>query len=128
MKLLWLMLLVISIEYTFGAETTTLTLTGGNEVKIRLVDYNIFPDNLGTANLSQPNLTADDMLKTISALDKTYDYAVYKAFNDQFIVVALLKGESDTILDMQYMNITNIQIWYNDKMNETLGWEDEPNV
>lgn len=88
---------------------------------------NILYDS-GRVDLNQPNLKADDMLKTISALDSRYDYSIYKSFNDQFIVIALLKGEKDTILDMQYMTINSIKSWYDDKMDEFLNKEREENT
>lgn len=124
MKLLGFMLLVLLTEYTFGANSAPVN-QGGDIMKFGLVNYEIFPTDLGRVDLSQPNLKADDMLKTISALDSKYDYSIYKSFNEQFIVIALLKGEKDTILDMQYMTINSIKSWYDDKMDEFLNKERE---
>ena len=126
MRTLWLMLMVLVVEYTFGASDINTTLNnndGGNYMKIIIADFTILPDNLGKLNIEGINLTADDMLATISSLDKLYDYKVYRAFNEQFIVVAYIKGENDTILDMQYMSLNNVKEWYQNKLDEKLNKE-----
>ena len=125
MKTLWLMLMVLVIEYTFGATdvNTTLNNDGGNYMKIRIADFTILPNNLGKLNIEGIDLTADDMLTTISSFDKLYDYKVYRAFNEQYIVVAYIKGENDTILDMQYMSLNNVKEWYQNKLEEKLNKE-----
>lgn len=123
MKLLGLMLMVILMEYIVGADMDTngVVLNGGNEMKMNIMDFAILPNRLGDVSTEQPKLTADDMIKTISALDNHYDYKIYKEFNEQYIVVALLKGQDDALLDMQYMTLNNIKSWYTDKLDETLG-------
>lgn len=114
MKLLSAMLFVILIEYTFGT-------TGGEDMRLGLVNETVIPNEFNMVAISQPSLSADDMLKTISAIDVRYDYTIYKSFNDQFIVVAFLKGQKDTIIDMQYMSIATVTKWYNEKLDEFLG-------
>lgn len=126
MRTLWLMLMVLVVEYTFGASDINTALTnndGGNYMNIRIADFTILPNNLGKLNIEGINLTADDMLSTISSFDKLYDYKVYRAFNEQFIVVAYIKGENDTILDMQYMSLNNIKEWYQNKLDEKMNKE-----
>ena len=125
MRTLWLMLMVLVVEYTFGASDmdTTLNNDGGNYMKIRIADFTILPNNLGKLNIEGINLTADDMLSTISSFDKLYDYKIYRAFNEQFIVVAYIKGENDTILDMQYMSLNNVKEWYQNKLDEKMNKE-----
>ena len=114
MKLLSAILFVLMIEYTFGA-------TGGEDMRLGLVNETVIPNEFNMVAISQPSLSADDMLKTISAIDVRYDYTIYKSFNDQFIVVAFLKGQKDTIIDMQYMSIATVTKWYNEKLDEFLG-------
>jgi hypothetical protein len=126
MRTLWLMLMVLVVEYTFGASDINTALAnndGGNYMKIRIADFTILPNNLGKLDIEGINLTADDMLSTISSFDKLYDYKVYRAFNEQFIVVAYIKGESDTILDMQYMSLNNVKEWYQNKLDEKMNKE-----
>ena len=123
MKLLGFMLLVLLTEYIFGADTfiSPTKINGGNEMRLNMMGFSILPDKLGDTVIDTPSITADDMIKTISALDNHYDYKIYKEFNGQYIVVALLKGQDDTLLDMQYMTLNNIKSWYTDKLDETLG-------
>ena len=126
MRTLWLMLMVLVVEYTFGASdinTALINNDGGNYMKIRIADFTILPNNLGKLDIEGINLTADDMLSTISSFDKLYDYKVYRAFNEQFIVVAYIKGENDTILDMQYMSLNNVKEWYQNKLDEKMNKE-----
>ncbi len=126
MRTLWLMLMVLVVEYTFGASDINTALTnndGGNYMKIMIADFTILPNNLGKLDIEGINLTADDMLSTISSFDKLYDYKVYRAFNEQFIVVAYIKGENDTILDMQYMSLNNVKEWYQNKLDEKMNKE-----
>ncbi len=110
MRTLWLMLMVLVVEYTFGASDINTALTnndGGNYMKIRISDFTILPNNFGKLDIEGINLTADDMLSTISSFDKLYDYKVYRAFNEQFIVVAYIKGES------RYYNIIRTSYYHN---------------
>lgn len=125
MKLLVSMLMVLVIEYTFGAEVQQ-NITGGNEMKLGLVNYMILPDKLGSLDdlKTEVELSATDMLATISVLDKYYDYKIYKSFDTQFIVTASLKGDSDTLLDMTYMSLGDIKAWYKDKLDEHLNREE----
>lgn len=126
MRTLWLMLMVLVVEYTFGASDINTALTnndGGNYMNIRIADFTILPNNLGKLDIEGINLTADDMLSAISSFDKLYDYKVYRAFNEQFIVVAYIKGDNDTILDMQYMSLNNIKEWYQNKLDEKMNKE-----
>lgn len=123
MKLLGLMLMVILMEYIVGADinTNSTAVNGGNEMRMNIMDFAILPNKIGEVDMSMPKLTADDMLRTISALDDRYDYKIYKSFNEQYLVYAVRKGANDTMMDMQYMNIGNIKSWHNDKLDETLG-------
>lgn len=123
MKLLGLMLMVILMEYIVGADinTNSTAVNGGNEMRMNIMDFAILPNKIGEVDMSMPKLTADDMLRTISALDDRYDYKIYKSFNEQYLVYAVRKGANDTMMDMQYMNIGDIKSWHNDKLDETLG-------
>lgn len=123
MKLLGFILLVLLTEYIFGADIliSPTKINGGNEMRLNMMGFSILPEKLGNTVIDTPDITVDDMIKTISALDNAYDYRIYKEFNKQYIVVALLKGQDDTLLDMQYMTLSNIKSWYADKLDETLG-------
>ena len=128
MKLLWLMLLVMLTEYTFGADLNDARdkLNGGIEMKLNIMRFDVIPDKLGSANTNMvTELTADDMVETISALDDRYDYKIYREFDKQYIVIASPKGQSDTMAGMQYMTYNNIKSWYSDKLDEVLGLNKE---
>ena len=124
MKLLGFMLLVLLVEYTFGAtelDSNPTKINGGNEMRLNMMGFAILPEKLGNVDIETPSLTVDDMIRTISYLDNHYDYKIYKEFKEQYIVVALLKGQNDTMLDMQYMTLNNIKSWYIDKLDEVMG-------
>lgn len=123
MKLLGLMLMVILMEYIIGADMAinSTKTNGGNEMRMNIMDFDIPPNKIGGIDTATPKLTADDMLRTISALDDRFDYKIYKSFDEQYLVYAVLKGQNDTMLYMQYMKIGNIKTWYNDKLDEVLG-------
>ena len=118
------MVLVLLTEYIFGAEVNSspTKINGGNEMRISMMGFAILPDKLGSnVCIDIPEITATDMIKTISALDERYDYKIYKEFEKQYIIVALHKGQNDTLIDMQYMTLNNLKAWYNDKLDEALG-------
>ena len=123
MKLFGFILLVLLTEYIFGADlnVSPTKVNGGNEMRLNMMGFAILPEKLGEVNTDMPELTADDMVKTISALDNHYDYKIYKEFERQYIVVALLKGQNDTMMDIQYMTYNNIKSWYIDKLDEAIG-------
>lgn len=124
MKLSGFILLVILREYIFGAtelNNNPSKINGGNEMRLNMMGFAILPEKLGNVDIDTPSLTADDMVRTISYLDNHYDYKIHKEFNEQYIVVALLKGQNDTIMDMQYMTLNNIKSWYIDKLDEAMG-------
>ena len=124
MKLLGFMLLVLLTEYIFGVNTTPVVY-GGDVMKIHLIEQQVLPDIYTYPPNGVSNLTAEDMLLTISSLDRLYNYEIFRSFNEQFVVVALLKSDSDVILDMQYMRIDTIKAWYDDKLDEYLEREKE---
>ena len=125
MKLIGVILMVIFCEYVFGCtesnSTSSKTRGGDIEMKISIMAVPILPESFGETNIDLPSITADDMIKTISALDNRFDYQIYREFNERYIIIATIKGQSDTMLDIQYMSLNNIKSWYNDKLDEALG-------
>jgi hypothetical protein len=88
--------------------------------------------NLGNENIipsfkngivKEASIDVEDLLKQISALDKYYDYRIYKEFKSQYLIVAYRKSEKDTMLDISYMTADDIVLWLEDKKKETI----EPN-
>lgn len=96
-----------------------ITLFGG---EMNLGSESIIP-SFKNGIVKETSIDVEDLLKQISALDKYYDYHIYKEFKSQYLIVAYRKNEKDTMLDISYMTADDIVLWLENKKKESI----EPN-
>ena len=95
------------------------TLFGG---EMNLGNENVIP-SFKNGVVRETSIDVADLLKQISALDKYYDYRIYKEFKSQYLIVAYRKNEKDTMLDISYMTADDIVLWLENKNKGSI----EPN-
>ena len=100
--------------------TIAITLFGG---EMNIGNENIIP-SFKNGVVKDASIDVEDLLKQISALDKYYDYHIYKEFKSQYLIVVVYrKNEKDTMLDISYMTADDIVLWLENKKKESI----EPN-
>ena len=96
-----------------------ITLFGG---EMNLGSESIIP-SFKNGVVKEASIDVADLLKQISALDKYYDYHIYKEFKSQYLIVAYRKNEKDTMLDVSYMTADDLVLWLENKKKGSI----EPN-